>query len=66
MTEFDILKKDRNGTFSWLEAVQDLETAQDRLLQLSQDSGEEFLAFRQQDLRVVATARSATVVSLAA
>ena len=56
-TVFDILKKDRKGTFLWLEAVQDMEVAQARLRQLSAQSTDEFVVFRNVDLKVVATTR---------
>ena len=56
-TVFDILKKDRKGTFLWLEAVQDMEVAQARLRQLSEQSADEFVVFRNVDLKVVATSR---------
>ena len=54
-TLFDILKKDRKGTFHWIEAATDIDTAEARLRQLSADSSEEFVIFRGTDLRVVAT-----------
>jgi hypothetical protein len=54
-TQCDILKKDCKGTFHWIEAVRDLDTAEARLRQLSGDSSEEFVVFRQVDLRVVAS-----------
>ena len=63
-TQFDILKKDRKGTFQWLEAVNDIETAKGRLLQLSTESPEEFIAFRGIDLQVVATSKASSVVDL--
>jgi hypothetical protein len=53
-TQCDILKKDGKGTFHWIEAVTDLDTAEARLRHLSRDSSEEFVVFRQTDLRVVA------------
>ncbi len=56
-TLFDILKKDRKGTFQWLETVSDIETAKARVLQLSSESPEEFIVFRETDLQVVATCR---------
>jgi len=56
-TLFDILKKDRRGTFLWLEAVNDMEAAQTRLRQLSEQSTDEFVVFRNVDLQVVATSR---------
>jgi len=58
-TLFDILKKDRTGAFLWVEAVSDIETAKTRLLELSATSADEFIVFRNIDLRVVATSRSA-------
>jgi hypothetical protein len=54
-TIFDILKKDRKGTFHWVEAVNDIDTAQARLRQLSAESTDEFVVFRNIDLKVVAT-----------
>jgi len=56
-TSFDILKRDRRGTFLWLEAVRDMESAQARLRQLSEQSTDEFIVFRNVDLQVVATSR---------
>jgi hypothetical protein len=56
-TLFDILKKDRRGTFLWLEAVNDMEAATTRLRQLSEQSTDEFVVFRNVDLQVVATSR---------
>ena len=61
-TLFDILKKDQNGSYQWLEEVNDLETARLRLqqlsAQLSAQSSNEFIIFRHMDLRVVATSRT--------
>jgi hypothetical protein len=54
----DILKKDRKGTFLWLEAVDDMEAAKTRLRQLSEQSTDEFIVFRNVDLQVVASSRS--------
>jgi hypothetical protein len=54
---FDILKRDSKGTFLWLEAVRDLETAQARLRQLSAQSKDEFVVFRNADLQVIASSR---------
>jgi len=54
-TLFDILKKDGKGTFQWLETVNDIETAKARVLQLSSESPDEFVVFRETDLQVVAT-----------
>jgi hypothetical protein len=54
-TRYDILKKDRKGTFQWLETANDIETAKARVLQLSSESPDEFVVFRETDLQVVAT-----------
>jgi hypothetical protein len=45
-TLFDILKKDRKGTFHWVETVNDIATAEARLRQLSSESSEEFVVCR--------------------
>ena len=57
-TRYDILKKDRKGTFQWLETANDIETAKARVLQLSSESPDEFVVFRETDLQVVATSQA--------
>jgi hypothetical protein len=57
-TLLDILKKDSKGTYHWLETANDIEAAITRVLQLSSESQEEFVVFRETDLRVVATSRA--------
>jgi hypothetical protein len=57
-TRYDILQKDRKGTFQWLETVTDIETAKARALQLSSESPDEFVVFRGTDLQVVATSQA--------
>ena len=57
-TRYDILQKDRKGTFQWLETVTDIETAKARVLQLSSESPVEFIVFRATDLQVVATSQA--------
>jgi hypothetical protein len=57
---FDILKKELSGAFVWVEAVNDIQTARRRLEQLSAESPNEFVVFRQIDLRIVATSRART------
>jgi hypothetical protein len=52
-TRFDILKRDRNGTFQWVEEVNDIETAKARLRQLSAESLDQFVVFRNVDLQIV-------------
>jgi hypothetical protein len=54
-TLFDILRKDRKGTFHWVEAINDIDTAETRLRLLSAESTDQFVVFRNTDLRVVAT-----------
>ncbi len=63
-TPIDILKRDRKGTFQWLEAVNDIETAKRRLLQLSTQSPDEFVAFHEIDLQVVATSQASRGLNL--
>ncbi len=55
LTLFDILKKDREGTFQWLETANDIETAKARVVKLSSESPDEFVIFRAIDLQVVGT-----------
>jgi hypothetical protein len=54
-TLFYILKKDGKGPFRWVEAVNDIDTAEARVRQLCAESRDEYLVFRNIDLRVVAT-----------
>lgn len=63
-TRFDILKRDRTGTFQWLETVNDIDSAKDRLLQLSTEFPDEFVAFHETDLRVIARSQASSVVDL--
>ena len=63
-TLLDILKKDSKGTFHWLETANDIEAAITRVLQLSLESPDEFVVFRETDLRVVATSRVIQTESL--
>jgi hypothetical protein len=50
-----ILKKDGKGPFRWVEAVSDVDAAEARVLQLCAESQNEYVVFRNIDLRVVAT-----------
>ena len=54
-TLFDILKKDRKGTFHWIESANDMDSAEARLRELCAKSTDDFVVFRETDLRVVAT-----------
>jgi hypothetical protein len=56
-TLLDILKKDSKGRFQWLETASDIETAKARVMQLSSGSQDEFVVFRETDLKVVATSK---------
>jgi len=49
-----ILRKGGNGIFRWVEAVNDLDTAEARARQLCAESHDEHVIFRNIDLRVVA------------
>ncbi|MCU1239294.1 MAG: hypothetical protein JWO71_20 [Candidatus Acidoferrum typicum] len=59
-TLFYILRKYGNGTFRWVEAVNDVDTAEARMRQLCAESQDEFVVFRNIDLRVVAMASENT------
>jgi hypothetical protein len=54
-TLFDILRKDSKGGFHWIESVNNIQTAKVRLQELCADSRDEFVVFRNIDLRVVAS-----------
>ena len=56
-TLLDILRKDSNGSFHWLETANDIEAAITRVLQLSSEFPDEFVVFSETDLKVVATSR---------
>jgi len=56
-TLLDILRKDSKGSFHWLETVNDIEAAINRVLQLSSESPDEFVVFSETDLKVIATSR---------
>jgi hypothetical protein len=51
---FYILRKDGSGKFRWVEAVNDVDLAEERVRQLCTESQDEFVVFRNVDLRVVA------------
>ena len=56
-TLLDILKKYNKVTFHWLETANDIEKAITRVMQLSSESKDEFVVFRETDLKVVATSK---------
>jgi hypothetical protein len=45
-TLFDILKKDRKGTFHWVETVNDIDTAEARLWQFSSEASDGIRSLR--------------------
>jgi PilZ domain-containing protein len=49
---FDIVKKDRKGTFQWLGTVNDIETAKALVAQLSLESPDEFIVFCETQARI--------------
>jgi hypothetical protein len=51
---FDILKRNADGSFVWLEAAQDLQAAKARLQQLSAPSPGEYFVFDQRTQQIVA------------
>jgi hypothetical protein len=51
---FYILKKDSSGKSRWVEAVNDVDAAEERVRRLCAESQDEFVVFRNVDLRVVA------------
>ena len=63
-TLYDILKKDRNGSFHWLETVNDIEVAKARMLKLSSGSLDEFVIFRGNDLQFVCTSAMQTATEV--
>jgi hypothetical protein len=53
-TPFDILKRHRDGSFIWLEAVPDLSAAHARLQQLCKVEAAEYFVFDQRSQQIVA------------
>jgi hypothetical protein len=54
VSAFDILKRDNDGSFIWVEAAQDLPTAQARLQELSIHAPGEYFVFDQKTQQIVA------------
>ena len=61
---FDILNKDGKGTFHWIESVNDIDAAEARVQELCKKSADDFVVFRERDLRVVATYTDRTYTRL--
>jgi len=54
LVPYDILKKQRNGSFVWIEAVGNLRTATHRIEELAGRSPGEYWVFDQRTLNIVA------------
>jgi hypothetical protein len=54
VSPFDILKRQDDGSFIWLEATQDLAAAQSRLQELSVQAPGEYFVFDQTTQQIVA------------
>jgi hypothetical protein len=52
--QFDILKRNNDGSFSWLEAAEDLDNAKARLLELAASACGEYFVFDQASQQIVA------------
>jgi hypothetical protein len=50
---FDILKRNDDGTFMWVESAEDLPTAQARLQELCVESPGEYFVFDQKTQQIV-------------
>jgi hypothetical protein len=50
---FDILKKTDRANFAWIEAVQDLQTAESRIRELQAHSPGEYVVFSQRTQQIV-------------
>ena len=52
---YDIFRRDLLGTPAWMEAVQDLETAKDRMIELAGRSPGEYFVFCQESQEIVSS-----------
>jgi hypothetical protein len=50
----DILKRQRDGSFVWIEAASDLRVAEDRISQLAERDPGEYFVFDQRSQQIVA------------
>jgi hypothetical protein len=50
----DILKRQRDGSFVWIEAASDLRIAEDRILRLAEMDPGEYFVFDQRSQQIVA------------
>lgn len=53
--QLDILKRERDGSFVWIEAARDKNLAVERITQLARVNGADYLVFDQESQEVVAT-----------
>jgi hypothetical protein len=56
---YDIVKKEGNN-FVWVAAAHDIQSAKNRVYELSQDSDAQFVIFNEHTLQVVATFETST------
>jgi hypothetical protein len=61
--QWDILRRERDGSFIWMEAVQDLNTAKARLAELIAAAPGEYFVFDQRSQEIVAKLTSRTAVT---
>jgi hypothetical protein len=54
VSPFDILRRNENGSFTWLESAVDLAAAQARMRELSIESPGEYFVFDQKTQQIVA------------
>jgi hypothetical protein len=63
LSPFDILKRDEDGSFIWLEAAQNLETAQARLQELCAKAPGDYFVFDQKSQQIVGRLSTRTVAN---
>jgi hypothetical protein len=57
LAPYDIFRRDLVGTAVWIEAVQDIEVARRRILELAKNSPAEYFVFSQKTQEIVADTR---------
>jgi len=61
--QWDILRRERDGSFIWMEAAQDLNTAKARLEELIAAAPGEYFVFDQRSQEIVAKLTSGTAAT---
>ena len=61
--QWDILRRERDGSFIWMEAAQDLKTAKARLEELIAAAPGEYFVFDQRSQEIVAKLTSGTAAT---